>query len=78
MIRVGAFMFYGKLRRAGNSYVVTIPKDQIDEQNLEEGQLLAVHVQRAEVRPVLSEAARKAFEDSWRENEAGYRYLAGR
>jgi antitoxin component of MazEF toxin-antitoxin module len=71
-------MFYGKLRRVGNSYVVTIPKDQVDEQDLEEGQLLAVHVQRAEIRPVLSEVARQAFEDSWRENEEGYRYLAGR
>jgi antitoxin component of MazEF toxin-antitoxin module len=71
-------MFYGKLRRVGNSYVVTIPKDQVDEQDLTEGQLLAVHVQRAEIRPVLSEAAQKAFEESWRDNEEGYRYLAGR
>lgn len=71
-------MFYGKLRRVGNSYVVTIPRDQVDEHDLEEGQLLAVHVQRAEIRPVLSEAAQQAFEDSWRDNEEGYRYLAGR
>jgi antitoxin component of MazEF toxin-antitoxin module len=71
-------MIYQKLRKVGNSYVVTIPKEEIEKQHLQEGQMLAVHVQPAEIRPVLSDSVREAFEQSWRENEAGYRYLAGR
>lgn len=31
-----------KLRKVGNSYVVTIPKDTIDRFNLEEGDYLAI------------------------------------
>jgi antitoxin component of MazEF toxin-antitoxin module len=71
-------MIYQKLRRVGNSFVVTIPKEEVERHNLEEGQLLAVQVQPAEIRPVLSDDVREAFEESWRENERGYRYLAGR
>lgn len=71
-------MIFQKLRKVGNSYVVTIPKEEIERQALEEGQLLAVHVQPAEIRPVLSDEVREALEESWDDNEAGYRYLAGR
>lgn len=69
---------YQKLRKSGNSYVITIPKEEIERQNLQEGQLLAVQVQPAEVRPVLSEELKALFEESWKDHEAGYRYLAGR
>ncbi len=71
-------MIYQKLRKVGNSYVVTIPKEEIQRLELQEGQLLAVHVQRAEMRPVLSEAVREAFGESWEEHEEAYRYLGGR
>jgi putative addiction module antidote len=69
-------MIWQKLRKVGNSYVVTIPKEEVERQNLQEGQLLMVEVQPAEIRPTLSPALRKAFEESWQRNEAGYRYLA--
>jgi putative addiction module antidote len=69
-------MIYQKLRKTGNSYVVTIPKDLIEKLDLTEGDLLAVQVQPAEVRPVVSDDIRKAFEDSWEDNEDGYRYLS--
>jgi antitoxin component of MazEF toxin-antitoxin module len=65
-----------KLRKVGNSYVVTIPKEEVERQNLREGQLLAVEVQPAEIRPVASSALHEAFEESWRRNEAGYRSMA--
>lgn len=68
-------MLYQKLRRVGNSYVVTIPKEEVERQQLEEGQLLAVQVQAAEIRPVLSDQMRAAFEESWEEHEEAYRYL---
>lgn len=71
-------MIFGKLRKVGNSYVVTIPKDEIERLALEEGDLIAVHIQPAEIRPVLSDEVREAFEESWRDNESGYRYLKGR
>jgi antitoxin component of MazEF toxin-antitoxin module len=71
-------MFYGHLRKVGNSYVVTVPKEEVARLEAGEGDLLAVHVQRAEIRPVLSEEVRQAFEESWEDNEPGYRYLKGR
>jgi antitoxin component of MazEF toxin-antitoxin module len=66
-------MFFGKLDRDGNRYVVVIPHEQVDALRLEAGDLLAVWIQRAP-----SAAVRAAFEASWRDNEEGYRYLAGR
>ncbi|HLH60739.1 MAG TPA: AbrB/MazE/SpoVT family DNA-binding domain-containing protein [Ktedonobacteraceae bacterium] len=69
-------MIWQKLRKVGNSYVVTIPKEEVERQNLQEGQLLAVEIQPAEVRPVLSPELRKAFEESWQHNEEAYRYMA--
>lgn len=71
-------MLYQKIRKVGNSYVVTIPKDEVERLNLEPGQFVAVHIQAAEIRPVLSDTLREAFEESWADNEDGYRYLAGR
>lgn len=71
-------MIYQKLRKVGNSYVVTIPKEEVENRGLREGQLLAVHVQPAEIRPVLSKELREILGESWDENEDGYRYLAGR
>jgi len=71
-------MIYQKLRKVGNSYVVTIPKEEVERLNAEEGQLLAVQVQRAEVRPVLSDELREAFERSWERSEEAYRYLSKR
>jgi antitoxin component of MazEF toxin-antitoxin module len=71
-------MIMQKLRRTGNSYVVTIPKEAVERRGFSEGQLLAVELQPLEVRPVLSQEVADAFEASWRRNEQGYRYLAGR
>ncbi|MDQ3327472.1 MAG: hypothetical protein M3506_02985 [Chloroflexota bacterium] len=71
-------MFYQKLRRSGNSYVVTIPKHEVERQQLQEGQLLAIEAHPAEVRLALSPEVRAAYGESWKRNEAGYRYLADR
>jgi putative addiction module antidote len=69
-------MIWQKLRKVGNSYVVTIPKEEVERKNLQEGQLLAVEIQPAEIRPVLSPELRKVFEESWQRNEEAYRYMA--
>lgn len=71
-------MIQQKLRKVGNSYVVTIPRAEVERQRLAEGQLVAVEIQPLEVLPIMSDDVREAWEASWRRNEDGYRYLAGR
>ena len=44
-------MILQKLRKVGNSYVVTIPKEEVEHLKLEEGQLLTVEIRPAEIRP---------------------------
>lgn len=69
---------YQKLRKSGNSWVVTIPKEEVEQQNLQEGQLLAIQYQPAEIRTVLSDELKALVEESWKKNETGLRYLGGR
>lgn len=69
-------MIWQKLRKVGNSYVVTIPKEEVERQHLEDGQLLSIEIRPAEIRPVISPDLRKAFEESWQQNEETYHYLA--
>ncbi len=69
-------MIQQKLRRVGNSYVVTIPMEEVRRRGLREGQLLAVEIQPLEVRPTLRPELRAAFEESWARHEDAYRYLA--
>ena len=71
-------MVTAKLRRSGNSFIVTVPREEIERLGLREGQLLTLEVHPVEVRPVLTADLREAFEASWERNEAGYRYLADR
>lgn len=71
-------MIQQRLRKVGNSYVVTIPKQEVERKNLREGQLLYVEIHPAEVRPALAPDVRAAWEKSWRRGEAAYRYLANR
>jgi len=69
-------MIRGKLRKVGNSYVVTIPRDEVERRQLREGDLLAVEVTPLEVRHVLPPDLQAAFEASWKQHEAAYKYLA--
>jgi antitoxin component of MazEF toxin-antitoxin module len=69
-------MIQQKLRRVGNSLVVTIPREEVERQHLEAGQLVAIQIQPLEVRPTMAPDLLEAMEESWREAEAAYRYLA--
>lgn len=71
-------MIQQKLRKVGNSYVVTIPKDEVERLGIEEGALLQVEVHPLEVQPMMTRELREAFEESWTRNEEAYRYLADR
>jgi len=42
--------FDAKLRKVGNSYVITVPKDTIDRFNLKEGDFLAIDLDTDEIR----------------------------
>ena len=48
-----------KLRKVGNSYVVTIPKDTVDRFELEEGDYLAVNLDTDEIKKQTKKAKRK-------------------
>lgn len=71
-------MITQQLRKVGNSYVVTVPKDEVERRGWQEGQLLALQLTALEVRPVLGDDLREAIEERWERNEEALRYLAGR
>ena len=71
-------MITQQLRKVGNSYVVTVPKDVVERQGWQEGQLLAVQLTALEVRPILGADLREAIEERWDRNEEALRYLADR
>jgi antitoxin component of MazEF toxin-antitoxin module len=75
---IGAIMIQQQLRKVGNSYVVTIPKDEVERLELEEGQILSLEITPMELRPKQLTELKHANEESWKRNEAGYRYLADR
>jgi len=66
-----------KLRKVGNSYVVTIPRAEIERQHLAEGQLVAVEIQALDVQPRLADDLRVAVMRTWEQDEPAYRYLGG-
>ena len=71
-------MITQQLRKVGNSYVVTVPKEEVVRRGWHEGQLLALQLTELEVRPVLGDDLRDAIEERWERNEEALRYLAGR
>lgn len=68
-------MLIQKVRRVGNSYVVTIPKEEMERQGLADGDLAAVEVRKVAVTPQMSPEVRAAFEQSWQTYAADYEYL---
>ena len=70
-------MVTGKLRRSGNSFIVTVPRDEVERLGLTEGQLVTLEVRPAEVRPVLAADLREAFEVEFERGRDALRYLAG-
>ena len=77
-------MIASKIRKHGNSYVVTIPREEMEKRGLVEGQLVGFNPIPVELRPVEQERTalrpevRAAAEIVWAKNEAGLRFLAGR
>ena len=71
-------MITQQLRKVGNSYVVTVPKEEVERRGWHGGQLLALQLTALEVRPVLGDDLREAIEERWDRNVEALRYLAGR
>ena len=71
-------MVVGRIRKVGNSLVVTVPREEAEALELHEGDLVTMDIRKAEVRPVLRPDLRKLAEESWERNQDGYRYLSGR
>lgn len=69
-------MITQKLRRVGNSFVVTIPKEEAERQNLHEGDFVGIEVRKIHLKPEMSPEVRAAFERSWEAYQEDYRYLA--
>lgn len=71
-------MIQAKIRKQGNSFVVTIPREAMERLELEEGDQIAFQPTKLETRAVLRPELRAAWERIWERNEEGFRYLADR
>ena len=71
-------MITQQLRKVGNSYVVTVPKDEVEQRGWQEGQLLAIQLTALELRPVLRPELQKIVDELLDEHEDALQYLAGR
>ncbi len=67
-----------KIRRSGNSYVVTIPKETIERLGLKEHDLVQIELSPLDVVPRLRPELKEAADAVWERHEPGLRYLADR
>ena len=67
-----------QIRKVGNSFVVTVPKEVIEANNWEEGQLVALELTPVEQRPTLTPELRKLLDEHWDDMLPGLEYLADR
>ena len=68
-------MITQRIRKVGNSYVVTIPRAEMEQQQLSEGDVVSLEVRRMEMRPALRPEIRRILDEHWAEDEPAYRYL---
>ncbi len=66
------------LRKSGHSYVVTVPREEVERRGWREGQLLGVELTELETRPVLRQELREVVDGLWDRHEPALRYLADR
>ena len=71
-------MVTSTLRKVGECFQITIPEEEVRRLGLEDGQKVSVALQATDDTGKMRPEVREAFEASWKRNEAGYRYLAGR
>ena len=69
-------MVVSKLRKSGNSFIVTISREEVKRLGLHEGQPVIVEVRPAEIRPILAADLREAFDIEFEKGREGLQYLA--
>jgi antitoxin component of MazEF toxin-antitoxin module len=69
-------MLMQKVRKSGNSYIVTIPRDEIERQGLREGDIVALDIRKVEYRVQMDPDVRAAFERSLEMHKEDYDLLA--
>jgi antitoxin component of MazEF toxin-antitoxin module len=57
-------MIHARIRKQGNSYVVTIPREEMERLDLHEGDQVAIQATKLETRAVLPPELQKAFDES--------------
>ncbi len=67
-----------KLRKVGNSLVITVPKEEADRLGLSEGDFVGAEVRKMNLRPEMSPEMRVAFERALTAYQEDLRYLAER
>ena len=68
----------GKLRKSGNSFIVTVPRAEVERLQLAEGQTVSLEVRPVEMRPKLSPELQEWFEAFFPKHEAALRSLVDR
>ncbi|HEY7036855.1 MAG TPA: hypothetical protein VH482_36340 [Thermomicrobiales bacterium] len=71
-------MIHQQVRKSGNSFVVTIPKEEVERLGLTEGQFVAMHLAPMELRPVLPPDLQEAVEALWPRLRPALEYLKDR
>ena len=71
-------MFIQRRIRTGDDDIVEIPAAELEKLGFADGEIVAINIASFDERVEMSPGLRRAFEESWERNEAGYRYLADR
>jgi antitoxin component of MazEF toxin-antitoxin module len=64
-----------KVWRSGNSLVVSISKEEVDRQGIQEGDLVQVYVQKMELRPAVRPEVKAAIKQAIAEYAPDLEYL---
>jgi putative addiction module antidote len=67
-----------RVRKAGNSLAVTIPKDEVERLGLLEGDQVVVQINKVRQQIEMRPKVREAFDRVLREHAAGIEYLKDR
>ena len=69
-------MITGRVRKMGNSYVVTIPREEMERLNMADGDPVGMEIRKATVSYELPPELDAAFKRSWEAHRETYRDLA--
>jgi putative addiction module antidote len=71
-------MTTAKVRRVGNSYVVTIPREEMERLQLHEGDTVSLEVRKLTLKPEMAPDVRAAFEWAVQQHAGDIEYLKDR